>query len=236
MKIDLNFQFDNVEEFRNAIICLLHNDDKMMISVQQAPDQHKDHICRQTINPTENLPDTSIDIAAAITSQEDKFKVVESALIASKKPVKDYPVGGIHASPEVKTHSAPKPKTIKKTSENHADIKTAEPEIILVKCIECGKEYEKNPRTKYCSKHCTKKVANRNYKLKKAVVPADQSTQEPSGPDQVPEPAVNDQKFIDAVPSAPPKKVDVNKQNEMLKKLKKENPIQRDPPEIQHYF
>ncbi len=236
MKIDLNFQFDNVEEFRNAIICLLHNDDKMMISVHQAPDQENDHSCRQTITPSENQPDTSIDIAAAITSQENKFKAVESALIVSKKPMKDYPVGGIPASPEFKTHSAPKPKAIKKVSENHADIKPAEPEIVFVKCLECGKEYEKNYRTKYCSKHCTKKVANRNYKLKKAVVPADQKTQEPSSPDQIPEPAVNDQKFIDAVASALPKNVDVNKQNEMLKKLKKENPIQRDPPEIQHYF
>ena len=236
MKIDLNFQFDSVEEFRNAIICLLHNDDKMMISVQQAPDQHKDHICRQTINPSEKLPDTSIDIAAAITSQEDKFKVVESALIASKKPMKDYPVGGIHPRPEVKTHSAPKPKAIKKISENLVDIKPAESEIILVKCLECGKEYEKNSRTKYCSKHCTKKVANRNYKLKKAVVPVYDNLQFPSGPDQVPEPTVNDKKLSETVPSAPSKKIDVNKQNEMLKKLKKENPIHRNPPEIHHYF
>jgi endogenous inhibitor of DNA gyrase (YacG/DUF329 family) len=119
-------------------------------------------------------------------------------------------------------------------------------------CPECGNKFDKNPRIKFCSKKCTTKAKNRIYTAKQALkkeAAASIIQQNYGKTTMIADPAPVDQAQVAQSPVAPApvadfapltpvveKHYDLEQQKKKLDKIKKEIPIRRDRPEVEHYF
>jgi hypothetical protein len=262
MKIDLTFQFETLDEMRQVFHCLLQ-DFKTEASPRQAPLPEENLTHGKTLIPSSEETIEETDIQHWIESQANSIKAVEFALTESKKPdnLLDFPgfqsilcstcnipfvprrkdqkfcSTNCHKKYKAPTYTIICPTCNNPFQRNHKNSifcsKDCRPssikpiDLIENLCPECGNQFNKKPRTKFCSKKCCTKAKNRKYNAKQAL-----KKEAEAAPVTVPAPVIS------PVPVAPvtEKHYDPELLKQKLDKIKKDIPIKRERPAVEHYF